>query len=77
MSLQIAKQLYAKMPDVIAKARKKAKKAKKLKITIKTTGKTKAQLEASGNARVKAKISFKPTSGISVKKIKSITLKQG
>jgi hypothetical protein len=61
----------------IVKAKKKAKKAKKLKLTVKTKGKTKAQLEASGKAKVKAKIAFKPTSGISVKKTKSITLKQG
>ena len=61
----------------IVKAKKKAKKAKKLKITVKAKGKTKTQLEASGKAKVKAKIAFKPTSGISVKKTKSITLKQG
>lgn len=60
----------------IVKAKKKAKKAKKLKITVKAKGKTKAQLEESGKAKVKAKISFKPSSGISVKKTKSITLKQ-
>lgn len=60
----------------IAKAKKKAKKAKKLKITVKANGKTKAALETSGKAKVKAKFSFKPKSGISVKKSKSITLKQ-
>lgn len=60
----------------IVKAKKKAKKAKKLKITVKTKGKTKTQLEATGKAKVKANISFKPTSGISVKKVKSLTLRQ-
>jgi hypothetical protein len=60
----------------IVKAKKKAKKAKTLKITIKAKGATKAQLEQTGKAKVKAKISFKPSSGIAVKKTKSITLKQ-
>ncbi len=60
----------------IVKAKKKAKKAKKLKITIKAKGKTKAQLEATGKAKVKAMLSFKPTSGLAAKKSKSITLKQ-
>jgi hypothetical protein len=60
----------------IVKAKKKAKKAKTLKITIKAKGATKTQLEDSGKAKVKAKISFKPSSGITVKKTKSITLKQ-
>lgn len=61
----------------LVKAKKKAKKAKTLKLTIKAKGKTKAQLEELGKAKVKAKITFKPTSGIAVKKSKSITLKQG
>lgn len=60
----------------LVKAKKKAKKAKTLKLTIKAKGATKAQLESSGKAKVKAKISFKPSSGITVKKTKSITLKQ-
>ena len=60
----------------IVKAKKKAKKAKKLKLTIKGKGKTKAQLEASGKAKVKATLSFKPKSGISVRKVKSLTLRQ-
>lgn len=60
----------------LVKARKTAKKAKALKVTIKAKGKTKGELEELGKAKVKAKISFKPTSGITVKKTKSITLKQ-
>ena len=60
----------------IVKAKKKATKAKKLKITVKAKGKTKAQLEQTGSAKVKAKLSFKPKSGITAKKSKSITLKQ-
>lgn len=60
----------------LVKAKKKAKKAKTLKITIKAKGATKTELAKSGKARVKAKISFKPSSGITVKKTKSIALKQ-
>jgi hypothetical protein len=60
----------------IVKAKKKAKKAKRLKVTIKPKGKTKSLLAEEGKARVKAKIVFKPTSGIAVVKSKSITLKQ-
>lgn len=60
----------------LVKTKKKAKKAKKLKITVKAKGATKGQLGALGKAKVKAKITFKPKSGISVKKTKSITLKQ-
>jgi hypothetical protein len=60
----------------LVKAKKTTKKAKTLKLTIKAKGKTKAQLEELGKVKVKAKISFKPTSGITVKKSKSITLKQ-
>jgi hypothetical protein len=60
----------------LAKTKKKAKKAKKLKITIKAKGATKAQLEQLGKAKVKAKLTFKPTSGIAAKKTKSLTLKQ-
>jgi hypothetical protein len=60
----------------LVKTKKNAKKAKTLKLTIKAKGKTKAQLEELGKAKVKAKISFKPTSGIVVKKTKGITLKQ-
>lgn len=60
----------------LAKTKKKAKKAKTLKITIKAKGATKSQLESQGKLKVKAKLTFKPTSGISVKKTKSITLQQ-
>jgi hypothetical protein len=60
----------------LVKTKKKAKKAKTLKLTIKAKGKTKGQLEELGKAKVKAKFSFKPTSGIVVKKTKSLTLKQ-
>jgi hypothetical protein len=59
----------------IVKAKKKAKKAKKLKITVKAKGAAKGQLKELGKAKVKAKLSFKPTSGIVAKKTKSITLK--
>ncbi|HEU4739612.1 MAG TPA: hypothetical protein VFS54_11120 [Solirubrobacterales bacterium] len=58
----------------VVKAKKKAKKAKKLKITIRAKGKAKAQLEELGKAKVKAKLSFKPTSGSAVKKSKGIAL---
>jgi hypothetical protein len=60
----------------IVKAKKKTKNAKKLAITIKAKGATKTQLEQTGKAKVKAKVSFKPSSGIAAKKTKSITLKK-
>src|SRR4029079_12036708 len=44
----------------LVKAKKTAKKAKALKVTIRSKGKTKAQLEELGKAKIKAKISFKP-----------------
>jgi hypothetical protein len=59
----------------IVKAKKTAREAKTLKILVKAKGKAKAKLEELGNSKVKAKISFKPASGIAVKKSKSITLK--
>ena len=61
----------------VAKAKRKAKKAKTVKVPLKPTGQAKAQLAELGKAKVKAKIAFKPTSGIAVKKTKSITLKKG
>ena len=60
----------------IAKVKKKAKKAKTLKMKIAATGNTGALLDSSGSAKVKVKAKFKPTSGISVSKTKSIVLKQ-
>lgn len=58
----------------VVKKKKSAQSAKKLKIAIKAKGKAKAQLKELGKAKVKAKISFKPTSGSAVKKSKGITL---
>jgi hypothetical protein len=60
----------------LAKTKKKAKKAKRLKILIKPNAKTKALLAEDGKAKVKAKISFKPTGAAAVVKTKSILLKQ-
>lgn len=60
----------------VVKAKKQANTAKKLKISIKPKGKAKAQLEELGKARVKAKLSFKPTAGSAVKKTKTVTLKK-
>lgn len=63
----------------IVKAKKSAKNAKKpktLKLTIKTKGKAKKQLTEEGAAKVKVKVTFKPTSGTAVNKTKKITLKQ-
>jgi hypothetical protein len=60
----------------LVKAKKKAKKAKTVKITIKPKGKVKSLLAEEGRARVKAKIAFKPASGIAAVKSKSITLKK-
>lgn len=58
----------------VVKAKKKAQKARTLKVIVKAKGKTKAQLEELGKAKVKAKLSFKPSSGVAVKKTKAITL---
>ncbi len=59
----------------VATAKKKAKKAKTLKVRIASTGSAGAQLSKSGSVKVKVKATFKPTSGISVSKTKSIVLK--
>jgi hypothetical protein len=61
----------------VAKAKKKTGKAKTLKVKIAATGKAKALLASSGKAKVKIKATFKPKSGISVSKTKSIVLKLG
>jgi hypothetical protein len=60
----------------LAKTKAKAKKAKTLKIPVKPKAKTKALLAEDGKAKVKAKITFKPTGASAVVKSKSITLKQ-
>jgi hypothetical protein len=60
----------------VAKVKKKANKAKTLKVKIASTGSTNAQLAKVGSVKVKVKATFKPTSGISVSKTKSIVLKQ-
>jgi hypothetical protein len=59
----------------IAKVKKSTKKAKALKLTIKPTGNAKSLLEQTGKAKVKAKVTFKPSSGSQVSKTKTITLK--
>ena len=59
----------------VAKVKKKAKKKKTLKVKISPTGSAGAQLDSSGSVKVKVKATFKPTSGISVSKTKSIVLK--
>jgi hypothetical protein len=53
----------------------KAKKKKTLKVKISSTGSTSALLGSAGSAKVKAKATFKPTSGISVTKTRPIVLK--
>ena len=60
----------------IARVKKSAKKAKTLKVTIKAKGNAAALLAQTGKAKVKLKATFKPSSGITVSKGKSITLKQ-
>ncbi len=55
--------------------KKKAKKAKTLKVKIASAGSASALLDRAGSVRVKVKATFKPTSGISVSKTKSIVLK--
>ncbi|HST70155.1 MAG TPA: hypothetical protein VLI94_10910 [Solirubrobacterales bacterium] len=61
----------------LAKKKAKAKKAKRLKILVKPNAKTKALLAEEGQAKVKAKITFKPTGATAVVKSKSIVLEQG
>jgi hypothetical protein len=61
----------------LTKKKAKAKKAKTLKILIKPKAKTKALLASEGEAKVKAKITFKPTGATPVVKSKRIVLKQG
>jgi hypothetical protein len=61
----------------IAKVKKKAKKAMTLKVKITPTGSASGELEKAGSLKVKVKAKFKPTSGISVSKTKSVVLKQG
>ena len=58
----------------VATVKKKAKKAKTLKVTIASTGSASALLANAGSVRVRVKATFKPTSGISVSKTKSIVL---
>lgn len=60
----------------IAKAKRKAKAAKTLKVPVKPKGKAKALLGENGKAKVRAKITFKPTGAAPVVKSKSITLKK-
>lgn len=59
----------------IIKAKKTAKKAKVLKLTVRAKGGVKAALLASGSARLKPKLSFKPVSGATTTKSSSLTLK--
>ncbi len=58
----------------VAKTKKTSKKAKMLKVRIAPSGRTTTLLGSAGSARVKVKATFKPTSGISVSKTKSIVL---
>jgi hypothetical protein len=62
---------------VPVKLKVKSKKAKTVKVTIAASGAAGAQLAGSGSAKLKVKATFKPTSGISVSKSKSIVLKLG
>jgi hypothetical protein len=55
---------------------KKAGKAKTLKLLIKAKGKAKKLLGRKGKAKVKAKVSFKPTSGAVVSKARKLALKK-
>jgi hypothetical protein len=60
----------------LAKKKANAKKAKALKILVKPNAKTKALLAEAGKAKVKARISFKPTGAAPFVKSKSIVLKR-
>jgi hypothetical protein len=58
------------------KKKVKGKKAKTLKVKIAPGGSTARQLAKTGKVKLKVKATFKPTSGISVSKKKSIALKK-
>lgn len=60
----------------VAKAKRQAKAAKTLKVPVKARGKAKALLGEDGKAKIKAKVTFKPTGAAPVVKTKSITLKK-
>jgi hypothetical protein len=60
----------------VAKAKRQAKGVKTLKVPIKPKGKAKGLLTETGKAKVKAKVTYKPSSGASVSKSKAITLKK-
>jgi hypothetical protein len=59
----------------VKKTSKKSKKAQTLKMKVKATGSALAKLRSEGSVKVKEKATFKPSSGISVSKSKSIVLK--
>jgi hypothetical protein len=60
----------------LAKAKRTAKGPKTLKVPVKPNAKSKAQLAETGKAKVKAKVSFKPTGAAPVVKAKGLTLKK-
>ncbi|HET7416310.1 MAG TPA: hypothetical protein VFJ61_01615 [Solirubrobacterales bacterium] len=60
----------------IAKAQRKSTGPATLKVTIKAKGKAKRLLNEKGKAKVRAKLSFAPTSGAPVVKSKAIVLKK-
>jgi len=61
----------------VVKTKRSAKGAKKLKLTIRPRGNAKTALLQTGSAKVKAKLTFKPKSGSSVAKTKTIVLQLG
>lgn len=61
----------------VVKTKRSAKGAKKLKLTIRPRGNAKTALLQTGSAKVKAKLTFKPKSGNSVAKTKTIVLQLG
>jgi hypothetical protein len=61
----------------VARVSKTVKKAKTVTVSVAPTGGASALLSNAGSVRVRAKASFKPTSGISVSKTKSIVLELG
>lgn len=59
----------------VTTVKKKAKKKTTLKVKIASTGSASALLGKAGKVKVKVKVTYKPTSGISVSKTKSVILK--
>ena len=71
-----AGKLKLKKSKTVKGAKKSPSKAGKTKLNVKPKGKAKKQLNKKGKAKVKAKVSYKPTGGSSRTKTKKLKLKK-